>query len=223
MNEFVRKNIFLVWDGHYIHSALHRFYSTTHHFWALNISNDCLLRLPPPNIQMFLHWFVSVVVLLRLSVLLHYFSRFLYFSMYPDEASSLRLVWDCPRTPYKEYRLTPPKDSIIVRYSEFDFLLFSGLPLNLTTVIVCRIVLFLILIVLSRPWIDFLLFWSVCLFLAFSLVMPVGKLKKLPFQREISTSFYNVSPPMYPIIWSSILYITSSKVGKYTSANALLS
>ena len=89
-------------------------------------------------------------------------SRFL-FSSYLYVASSLHIISDCPLIPYWKFRLTTLENSIIVRYSESDLLLFDGLPLILTTLIVYWLVLLLILIIQVRPCISLMFIWSIFL------------------------------------------------------------
>ena len=116
-------------------------------------------------------------------------SRFPFFSIYLGIKHNNSLTLGLSSIPYWELGLTPLKDSIIVKYSEYDLLLFCCLPLILTTLIVCWILLLLIIIILSRPCVSFLLLRSVCLLLVFYLwcqFMPVIFDCQLGGQRKLS-------------------------------------
>ena len=105
--------------------------------------------------------------------------------------------WDCTSSNYKKFGLIPPKDSIMIKYSESDYLLYRSLYPILTTLIVSRVVLLPILIILSRPHVNLLLFWSILLLFAFYsdaewyqfLWLPVGWQRKHPFSKKFNSLF----------------------------------
>ena len=159
----------MVWSEHSIHSVLPYFCSTTHSFQVFDVPNDIIRGWVLSVTLMFLQLFTWIAVLIILSVLLQHYLVGSLSSLHTSMLVRLCRFWDCPSTGYKEFGLIPPKDNIIVRYCEYDHLLFICLPPILTTLIICRVVLLLILIILFRHCVNFLLLWSVYSFLAFYL------------------------------------------------------
>ena len=124
------------------------------------------------------------------------FSRFPFFSTCLDASPTLLSLVLSQYVLLAVQIGTSPKGSIIVRYSESDHLLFTCLPPILTTLIFCRLVLLLlILIVLSRPGVSFLLSdQSTCsLYFAYDAELcQLGGQIKFTFQRKILASYFNI-------------------------------
>ena len=182
---------------HSFRLVLLRFYSTTNPFQTLDVPNANILKKVHSIIQVFQKWCSWAELLLRQLTLQRYLVGF-FSSLHTPKLYPPRWMWNCPTTPYWEIGLTL---SILVIWS--DFLIWSDYPIfqlptsYIVTILVYRIVLILILLLLSRLFVNFLLFWSVhspCILpLIFTLcqlllILQVDRENSL---REASTFYYN--------------------------------
>ena len=135
-----------------------------------------------------------------------------------ETVSTPSRIWNYSIIPYWEFELTPLKDSIIVRCSEYDLSLFSYLLPILITFLINGIVLILILLVLSSPLCQHLVVLIILLapFILHLIQIHAGYIDyqlvdREKFLREPQLLTVIVLPPMYPMT-TSTLYMGSSKV-----------
>ena len=158
MNEYIIRNYFLVRDEHFVHSVLLWFYFTTH------ICHVYLSKFTP-SFKCFRRCSMAAV-LFRLSILLRYLECS-FFSIYPALYPNLVESGTVQLHSIESLDWYSLKNSNIVRYSEPDLIIFCQLSTSyLMTLIICRVVLLLILLILSWPCVYFFLFCSVCSLLA---------------------------------------------------------
>ena len=133
---------------------------------------------------------ILVAVLLWFTISTTLLIGSLFFSIYIDSSSLYHILI------LSQYNLLKIRIDILKNCLVFWFSCVQYQHLILTTFIVCRSVILLILIILAWPYFDFKLMWSVLLLLTFFLLMPnlvcffecqLSRQKKLSLQ-EIPTS-----------------------------------
>ena len=144
----------MVWDEYFVHFMLPWFYSITHPkhlgFWYYQCWTKWMGSF---HIQVFPQRCTLTVVLFRLSFLCAPCKLpFLLHIRYTFHIARYRCYLS---TPYWGFRLTLHKVSTM-----HYFILISCQPSILTTLIVCRPVLLLILIILVKPYVFFKLMWA---------------------------------------------------------------